>query len=534
MLGNLLLCLLAVSARAEPVSPTREVIKLFNGRNLDGFYTWLVDSRREDPRRVFTVTNRMIRISGDGLGYLATEKECRDYHLVAEFKWGKRNWHWGDRIGKARDSGIFLHAIGPDGNSYDGKGAFMAAIECNLFQGATGDLLLIRGNVAAGPLVAPSITAEVAGERDADNWFTWTKGGRRQTIERWGRLNWFDKDPQWKDRLDFRGPRDVEKPYGEWNRIECVCQGDRIRVMLNGVAVNEAFDVSPSSGKILLQCEGSEILFRKLDLLPLDRPRASEADTSTRAPSEIRVKFTDGAMFVPAGYKAEPDGIDLTLHLHGAPKVVEENFKRAGLPGVLVNLTLPGLSSVYAERFRDTNVFFHILAETGNQLEQAGLATQPRFRSVTVTSFSAGFGGVRELLKHPASFERIDAIVMADSIYAGYADDPSERKVNPDNMEGFLRFARQAAEGRKRLIISHSAQRPDGYASTTETADYLIVQLGGTREAVAETWTGEMKLLSRWRRGRLEIYGFGGESAADHMGHLRQLANLLARLRSTP
>jgi hypothetical protein len=53
--------------------------------------------------------------------------------------------------------------------------------------------------------------------------------------------------------------------------------------MLNGVMVNEAFDVSPSSGKILLQCEGSEILFRKLELLPLDRPQASEADTSARA-----------------------------------------------------------------------------------------------------------------------------------------------------------------------------------------------------------------------------------------------------------
>jgi hypothetical protein len=30
--------------------------------------------------------------------------------------------------------------------------------------------------------------------------------------------------------------------------------------------VNEAFDVQPRSGRILLQCEGSEIFFRKLDL----------------------------------------------------------------------------------------------------------------------------------------------------------------------------------------------------------------------------------------------------------------------------
>ena len=160
-------------------------IELFNGTNLAGFYTWLVDAKRDDPRHVFSVTNGMIRISGEGLGYLSTEPEYENYRLIAEFKWGKKNWDWGERIGKARDSGIFLHGIGPDGNSYDGKGAFKAAIECNLFQGATGDLVLIRGTNAEGSLLAPRLTAEVAVGRDADGWFTWKKNGQLQTIERW-------------------------------------------------------------------------------------------------------------------------------------------------------------------------------------------------------------------------------------------------------------------------------------------------------------------------------------------------------------
>jgi hypothetical protein len=228
-----------------------------------------VDTQRADPRRVFTVQNSLLRISGEGLGYLGTEREYRDYHLVAEFKWGQTNWAWGNRIGAARDSGLFLHSIGPDGNSHDGGGAFMAAIECNLFQGATGDFLLIRGTDTDGSLLAPRITAEVADARDGDGWFTWQRGGRRQTVERWGRVNWFGKSRQWKDLLDFRGPNDVEKPSGEWNRIECRCEADRVRIILNGVVVNEAFAVSPARGKILLQCEGSEVFFRKLELHPL-------------------------------------------------------------------------------------------------------------------------------------------------------------------------------------------------------------------------------------------------------------------------
>src|ERR1044071_1249935 len=47
-------------------------IVLFNGIHYDGFYPWLVGSKYNDPRRVFTVTNQLRRISGDGLGYLAT------------------------------------------------------------------------------------------------------------------------------------------------------------------------------------------------------------------------------------------------------------------------------------------------------------------------------------------------------------------------------------------------------------------------------------------------------------------------------
>jgi hypothetical protein len=250
---------------AEALGTNDSLTVLFNGTNLAGFYSWLVDTRYEDPRRVFSITNGTIRISGDGLGYLATTNEFENYHFLAEFKWGQRNSPWGDRIGRARDSGIFLHSIGPDGNSHDGKGAFRAAIECQIFEGAIGDLLLIRGNDANGRLIAPRISAAVASQRDGDGWPFWKQGGTTTNLVRWGRLNWFDKDQDWKDVTGFRGARDVEKP-GEWNRLECICDGDKISIQLNAVLVNQAFGVYPRRGKILLQCEGSEIYFRKMEV----------------------------------------------------------------------------------------------------------------------------------------------------------------------------------------------------------------------------------------------------------------------------
>jgi hypothetical protein len=72
--------------------------------------------------------------------------------------------------------------------------------------------------------------------------------------------------------------------------------------------------------------------------------------------------------------------------------------------------------------------------------------------------------------------------------------------------------------------------RPDGYASTAETADYLIARLGGRREKVSEPWPAEgLTLTSRFRRGRFAVYGFAGDTGADHLRHLYGLWALLRR-----
>jgi hypothetical protein len=40
---------------------------------------------------------------------------------------------------------------------------------------------------------------------------------------------------------------------------------------VNGVVVNQCFDVNPSAGKILLQTEQAEILVRRWELWPLGK-----------------------------------------------------------------------------------------------------------------------------------------------------------------------------------------------------------------------------------------------------------------------
>jgi hypothetical protein len=242
-----------------PIRPTKGAIKLFNGKDLTGLTPWLKKTGHKDPLGVFRADNGMIHVSGADNGYLATDKPYKDYHLVVEYKWGKKTY--GAKY--VRNSGVLLHAIGADGSAH---GTWMTCIECQLAQGCVGDLIVIRGTDAAGKTIPATISSETVLGPDGKT--RWKKGGKKTVYS--GKQFWWSRhDPDFKELIDTRGRYDVESPLGKWTRVECLCAGKRIKVVVNGHTVNEAFDVYPSAGKILLQSEGFEIYFRNFELKPL-------------------------------------------------------------------------------------------------------------------------------------------------------------------------------------------------------------------------------------------------------------------------
>jgi hypothetical protein len=248
----------AAPLHGEAISPKDGVLPLFNGKDLTGLYGWLKDSRYQDPRRVFTVQKGALQISGEVDGYLATQKQYRDYHLVVEYKWGDRTY--GSKT--VRNSGILLHAIGADGN----RSPWMSSIECQVAQGCVGDFIVIRGKDPQGNVTPVTLTSDTIPGPDGRT--RWKKGGT-PTNYSGKQLWWSEHDPDFEELIDTRGKNDVESPLGQWTRVECVCAGRRITAIVNGKTVNECYDVFPSAGKILLESEGFEILFRKFELHPL-------------------------------------------------------------------------------------------------------------------------------------------------------------------------------------------------------------------------------------------------------------------------
>lgn len=227
--------------------------QLFNGRNLKGWYTFLKDhGKNNDPLKVFTVKDGMIRISGEEWGCITTTHEYENYTLTVEFKWGTATW--GKRVDRARDGGVLIHSTGVDGGY---SGVWMHSIEVQIIEGGTGDLLVVGDQSEKFALTSP-----VAPERQR-NTPVYQPGGTPVTIHG-GRINWYGRDPHWEDVLGFRGENDIERPTGEWNKLVCVADGDRLSVYLNDVLVNEAMNLKPSRGRIQIQSEGAEIFVRKV------------------------------------------------------------------------------------------------------------------------------------------------------------------------------------------------------------------------------------------------------------------------------
>jgi hypothetical protein len=143
----------------------------------------------------------------------------------------------------------------------------MANIEVQVMEGGMGDLMLLKGadpmrmTVACNQLTCESRTWYCRGEH------RWDPRAPRRTfqtdLDTAHAKTW---DPAWKDVAGFRGRHDLEKPLGEWNQFIVVADGDRLEVYFNGVKVNEAFNVFPSSGRVQLESEQAEYYVRRWEL----------------------------------------------------------------------------------------------------------------------------------------------------------------------------------------------------------------------------------------------------------------------------
>ena len=217
----LALVALAVLAAPSAAEQNSKEISLFNGKNLDGWGYYLVDPDVA-MKDVWSVADGILVCQGEPMGYLATEREFKDFKLVVEWRWAP-----GKEPG---NSGVLLRITGE-------PKALPRCVEAQLKHGNVGDIWAFQGFRLKG---------------DADRFV-------EKENERIGRF------------MGVTRKAGNEKQPGEWNEYVITLEGGKLSVELNGQLINQARDCDEVAGKIGLQSEGGEIHFRAVKLIPIQK-----------------------------------------------------------------------------------------------------------------------------------------------------------------------------------------------------------------------------------------------------------------------
>jgi hypothetical protein len=230
---------------------------LFNGKNLDGWYSWQDGvGRNADTVGMFTVKDGELHILDTDLApgqfafaYLATTEDHANFHARFEYRWGTRMY-----VNFGPDSGFFVHAVGPDM-------IWPRSVECQVMRGDTGSMYLFD--------YATLDTTTDPGAAIP----TYLAGGQPYTAPR-------NPEPNYaKVTHDVM----VDDPTG-WNTVEVIAAGADLEFIVNGhttfrgSAVRQPDPAAPQDpsrdipltrGRIVLQQEGSEVWYRNIEIRDL-------------------------------------------------------------------------------------------------------------------------------------------------------------------------------------------------------------------------------------------------------------------------
>lgn len=232
-----------------------------------------------------------------------------------------------------------------------------------------------------------------------------------------------------------------------------------------------------------------------------------------------------GQVLMPhSGGIAKNGGFDLIVHFHGHEPVRKEFVKTAkGI--VLVGIDLGIGSGAYTAGFSAPATFTNLIASVEAAMAKHTGNKKAHVRKLALSSWSAGYGATEQILHQPAG-KKVDAVILLDSLHAGYVDE-NAKTLKTDQLAPFVAFAKRAAAKQTFMFQSHSSIIPPGYASTTEVADFVVMQLGGKPKKTARHDVLGLDMIDRFDKGNYHMRGYTGDDKPDHCAHIGLMADIV-------
>jgi len=230
---------IVVKIEVIPSNPTDgEEIVLFNGTDLSG-WSLLPNKGTKDPSRNTWIADsdrKVLASTGEDWNELRTDEKFANFQLSLEWRLTPGRSVSGSGSGIiVRSNGLNTIALDPRGIEID----FSRESKVRSDQGGN------TGSFIAYSMAIKNHSGETNGET--------------------GDLNPDPKRYPTRHLPYFVKPK--LKPAGQWNKTEVACEGDRIKVKINGELVNEGWGVPEEAGHICLRNQNSSIEFRNIKLV---------------------------------------------------------------------------------------------------------------------------------------------------------------------------------------------------------------------------------------------------------------------------
>lgn len=235
-------------------------IKIFNGKNFDGWYLKLRNGDEELAKKVYAIENNEIHVFNDAFpdkynldtgengthGLFYSKKSYSKYILRFEYKWGEKiannfnKWQY--------DAGVYYHVVKDDvwplGIEYQ--------IRYNHITNTnhTGDLIRPKG-----------ADYKWYSTKESKTYLHPNEGGVPE--EYVGKKPWMHLA---KPTKKYNGAN------GKWNQCEIIVMGSEYAIhKLNGEVVNMAFDLKPGAGIFGFQSETAEVYYRNIEVKEFEK-----------------------------------------------------------------------------------------------------------------------------------------------------------------------------------------------------------------------------------------------------------------------
>ncbi len=257
--------------------------------------------------------------------------------------------------------------------------------------------------------------------------------------------------------------------------------------------------------------------------------QCGSAQLPTATGRELPLSNPAWKVFIPSTFQERPgDVADVLFHFHGDPQTVWNNSLYANLNAIIVTVNYGGLSSAYSTPFSNSRLFQSLMSEALTLVRsEPDFSSGLQWDQIGVSSFSAGYGAVREILKSPGYVSEIDALLAADSLYATTAGDGTPLD---SQMVDYKNFASQAQAGLKTFLFSHSQVLTFTYENTKETGDELMQHLGIAANSVSIDGLGTLDIYRHAKSGQFQLWGATGADGDAHLEHLRSMGYFLKEL----